>query len=239
MKIHGMALLRNEANKWLDDFLIRYRQLCDKIVILDDCSTDDTIKICNNYLEIKNKKYEIHKNDTCIWEENEVKARKKLFDLTIAKAEHEDWIICLDGDELLVWGHVNYVKYCLNHISKTYPLENIDGLGFKLFDMWSNTHYRQDKWWTGHFRYWPMAIRYDKNINYEWTNKKLHCGRFPYNSAKKMNPSNIPIKHMGWSTEELRQFKYDRYMRIDNKNIYGIKEQYESILDKNPYLIEF
>lgn len=242
MKTHGMMLVRNEASKdrWLHECLINLYEICDEITILDDNSDDDTIKLINQIFKHVNfNKYYIFKNDECLWETNEVEARKKLFSKTIEKCEHGDWIICLDADELFCDYHIDYIRYNLKHLYKTYPIESIDSLGFKLFDMWSNTHYRFDKWWTGHLRYWPMAIRYNKNIEYKWSDKKLHCGRFPLNSASHMNPSNIPIMHMGWSNEKLRKQKYNRYMKLDGERQDGLIEQYKSILDENPNLIEF
>lgn len=231
MKIHGMALLKNEANqdRWLDDFLTQLNLICDRIVILDDCSTDETYSICKKY-ECK-----MYKTEKSIWEINEVEARRLLFNYTISKANNNDWIICLDGDELFELAHIGYIEWILKH----YNAYAIDSIGFKLFDMWDNKHYRDDKYWTAHYRYWPMVIKYYKGFNYEWANKTLHCGRFPLNSCKKMLPTSIPIKHMGWSTESLRRKKYKRYIKIDGEGKNGILEQYESILDKNPTLRKF
>lgn len=240
MKIHGMILCRNESqDRWLYRFMYQMFKLCDRIVILDDNSTDNTVEEIESFFD-KNKKddIEIYENDKCLWETNEVLARQMLFNLTVEKCTHEDWILCLDCDELIDLEHINYIKYAFKYLS-TIPLENMDSLGFKLFDMWDDDNYRHDKWWTAHLRHWPMAIKYDKNRQYEWKNTKLHCGRFPLNSALKMYPSLIPIKHMGWSREKFRKEKYDRYMRIDGKKEDGLLGQYESILDNNPNLIEF
>lgn len=232
MKVYGMALVRNEAGKWLDKWLYQMHKLCDKIIVLDDCSTDNTI------LKMQTPKTKIYQNTECLWETNEIIARKKLWNYTIQECKNEDWILCLDADELFDSNHLDYINWVFKHLYK-YPIENIDGIGFKLFDMWNDTHYRQDNWWTAHFRYWCMAVRYNKNKIYTWSNKKLHCGRFPLNSSAKMNPTNIPIIHMGWSTEKLRKEKYERYMKIDGKNKNGLIGQYQSIMDNNPNLIEF
>lgn len=231
MKIHGMALLRNEANenRWLSDFITQMRLICDRMVILDDCSTDDTYSMCKLY------ECEMYKTEKQLWETNEVQARRLLFNYTINGADNNDWIICLDGDELLELEHIAYINWVMKH----YNNYGIDSIGFKLFDMWNEKQYRDDKYWTAHFRYWPMTIKYYKGFNYEWSDKALHCGRFPLNSCKKMLPTNIPIRHMGWSTEALRMKKYDRYMKIDGEGKNGILEQYYSILDKNPVLREF
>lgn len=233
MKIHGMSLIRNEKENYLRDWISQMIFLCNgKITVMDDNSYDGTLELLQEY------GFNLIRNKECLWEKNEVLARKTLWNKTIETCDHGDWIICLDADELFVKNHIQYVVYVIKYLSQ-YNIEQVDALGFKLFDMWNDTHYREDKWWTAHLRNWCMAVRYNKNKNYEWHEQNLHCGRFPKNAAMKMSPSLIPIKHMGWSKKELRQKKYERYSRIDNENEYGIIDQYKSILDENPNLIEF
>lgn len=231
MKIHGVALLKNEANenRWLSTFITQMNLLCDRVVILDDCSTDDTAEICKAY------GCEVHKNKTSLWGVNELEARQKAWNLVIEKANDLDWIICLDCDELIPQEFFAYLSWNLKFM---YDFD-VDSIGLRLFDMWSKTHYRNDKWWTAHYRYWPMIVRYFNDKEYKWSDKSLHCGRFPMNAAKKMMPSNIPIRHMGWSNDAFRKEKYKRYMSIDGDGKTGILAQYESILDKKPELKEF
>jgi len=47
------------------------------------------------------------------------------------------------------------------------------------------------------------------------------------------------VKHFGWATEKDRAEKYKRYQRLDPDAIYGIREQYDSIMDTNPNLIKW
>jgi hypothetical protein len=116
---------------------------------------------------------------------------------------------------------------------------HVDGLGFRLFDMWDMEHYREDEYWKAHFYPWTFAVRYDANKEYVWHEKALHCGRFPANASQRMLPTMIPVRHYGWALEEDRIKKYERYMRIDGDGKHGILAQYQSILDKNPNLVKF
>ena len=230
MKIHGMSLIRNEAakNRWLKQFLVQMKLICDRVVVLDDASTDNTADMCENM------GFEVYRSRKSLWGENELLQRQELWKCTTQGAKYGDWILCLDADELLVSEHINFIKYLLSSLDRF----DINGLAFRLFDMWDNNHYREDKWWTAHFRQWPMAVKY-QDIEYEWIDKKLHCGRFPKNAASKCVATWIPIKHMGWSKEEFRQAKYERYIQIDPEGKNGILEQYKSIIDENPNLIKF
>jgi glycosyltransferase involved in cell wall biosynthesis len=222
--IHGMMLVRNESGRWLEQVLKQMNQICDRVVILDDASTDNTVSICEEFGEV-------FRSNKQKWTTNELEARQKLWQLTTNKASDNDWILCLDADELFVDGHIDYIKY-LFHVLPT----EVDAVGFRLHDMWSDTHYRDDQLWQAHRYIWPMAVRYKERFIYHWLNKKLHCGRFPGNASQKCYPTMIPIKHMGWSREADRIKKHERYLQCDPDGKNGIMEQYISIMDTNPTL---
>lgn len=226
--IHGMMIVRNESHRYIDTVMQQMIKICDRVVVLDDSSTDNTPQICMDYGAEVYTTYERE------WHKNEVNLRKRLWNLTIKECKQNDWIICLDADEIIPDKHLPYLDYILNTIS-----EDVDAIGFKLFDMWNETHYRDDEYWQGHKHYWTMAIRFRDFLKYYWNEKALHCGRFPQNSARAMLPTEIPILHMGWSREVDRITKYNRYMEIDPDGIHGWKEQYKSILDKRPNLKQF
>ena len=232
--IHGMILARNEKTRKLEteykiftNALKSLNVLCDRVVALDDNSDDETAEHMKSY------DFEVYKSSERLWNKNEKRQRENLWNLTISKAKKNDWIICLDSDEIVIKEHIPYIRYLLNSLT-----DKVDGIGFKLFDMWSMTHYREDSYWSAHKNYWCMAVRYDER-KYFWHNKALHCGRFPANASRSMLPTMIPIKHYGWALEEDRKSKYERYMKVDSEGKNGIIEQYQSILDENPSLVKF
>jgi glycosyltransferase involved in cell wall biosynthesis len=223
-----MLLVRNEENRWLGQYINQMHKICDRVVVLDDASTDKTPDI------LEKVGFEVHRSKESLWGTDELEQRKKLWNLTTAKAKDNDWILCLDADELLIEKDLAHIKYFINKLPA-----HVNSIGFRLFDMWNKTHFRQDIYWQAHFHMWPMAIRYKASFDYAWIDKKLHCGRFPKNSASAMLPTEIFIKHMGWSREEDRNEKYMRYMEADPNGVNGWLEQYKSILDSNPNLKEF
>lgn len=230
-----MMLVRNESSRTLQKeyflfsrVLETMRTLCDRLVVCDDNSDDNTFDCIRAFTKTKN----ILKTSENTWEKNEVEARQTLWNKTVSEAKHGDWIVCLDADELI--DHPIELRYMLENLPP-----HVDGLGFRLFDMWNMTHYREDQHWKAHFYPWVFAVRYEANKEYKWHDKALHCGRFPANASQRMLPTMIPVRHYGWALEEDRKKKYDRYMRIDGEGKHGILAQYESILDKNPNLIEF
>ena len=231
--IHGCMLIRNEESRRLnaeygifESVLDSMNMLCKRLVICDDNSDDKTFELASRYT------HDMLKTSENTWEKNEVEARQTLWNKTISEAKHGDWIVCLDADELMT--NPIELKYMLKFLPP-----HIDGLGFRLFDMWSMTHYREDNYWKAHFYPWVFAVRYDASKEYRWHNKALHCGRFPANASERMLPTMIPVRHYGWALEEDRKKKYDRYMRIDGEGKHGILAQYQSILDESPNLVEF
>jgi glycosyltransferase involved in cell wall biosynthesis len=223
----GAMLVRNEAGRYLERVLEQMRLICDKLIVLDDCSTDDTPEICRAYGA------EVFYSDRSYWGTNELRQRKFLWELATHEAKDGDWILCLDADEI-----IPSINLLLEKIKQAEQL-GCDGLGFNLYDMWDENHYRDDALWNAHTRDWVMCVRYDPKKDYRWRQTKLHCGRFPVNACNKVGSTGLAIQHWGWSRPEDRKAKYLRYMRADPEGKNGSLLQYASILDKEPHLVRF
>jgi glycosyltransferase involved in cell wall biosynthesis len=234
-KIITGVLCKNEANRWLKDFISYITVLSDEIIILDDNSDDNTIEMFDNLGNLTFANYEIHKMINSTFEKNESILRSELWNRCVKKAMINDWIVIFDCDEIISTVEASLLR----EILKTTPL-NIELFGLRLFDMWSKIHYRSDNLWNAHTRIFPFATRF-KIQPYNFNTASLHCGRFPIEVLYKRcgYTENIKVKHLGWSLPHERKLKYERYLRTDPEGIYGNMKQYESILDENPNLILF
>jgi glycosyltransferase involved in cell wall biosynthesis len=224
--LHGAMLVKNESGRWLEKVLEQMKSICDTIVVLDDMSTDNTPEICKAYGA------DVFYSDRSYWGTDELRQRKFLWELVTHEAKDGDWIFILDADETIPL--MQFVPQILKTIKN-----QCDGLAFRLYDMWNETHYRDDEWWIGHYGCWPMIVQYHKNKEYIWNNTPLHCGRFPKNAIEWTAQCEIAIQHWGWSRPEDRQKKYERYMKADPEGKWGFMGQYQSILDPNPNLRRF
>lgn len=143
-----------------------------------------------------------------------------------------EWIIILDADEMFEEDAPYQLRELLTHSS------NIDYFSFRLYDMWTETHYREDLLWQAHKWYRPLAVRNIPKFQDKWQETPQHCGRFPKNIIDlRGGTSPLRIKHLGWLRPQDRLDKYYRYKQLDPHGTYGNLEQYQSILDPNPTLV--
>jgi len=219
-------LVRNEAGRYLRRVLAHAAQYIDGAVILDDASDDETVEVCREVLRgvplvlVSNKTPSFH---------NEAVLRRQLWNLAIKN--DPDWILILDADEI-------FEDRAVKELRELAANPDAEVLAFRLYDMWDETHYREDTWWRAHHYYRPFMVRYLPGFPYEWRETPQHCGRFPKNIANlRWVTSPLRVKHLGWMKPADRLAKYYRYKRLDPGGHYGIREQYLSILDPKPNLV--
>lgn len=227
-KITLSMIVKNEEGRYLKQMLQSLSSHIEEAVIIDDGSTDNTIQICKECLAdiplymIENKKSMF---------EQEGSLREKQWEETIKT--NPDWILNLDADEILEESFWEEKQRLLDD-------ERYDVYAFRLYDMWNDTCYREDTYWNAHMFYRAFLIRFQPGFPYRFHDIPQHCGRFPMNIF--LHPKRnleYKVQHFGWATEESRQIKKERYQLLDPDAIYGISEQYDSIMDKVPTLKEF
>lgn len=225
-KLTLSMIVKNEAGRYLPEVLENHRTYIDEAVIIDDGSTDHTVDVCKEILaEIP---LHLIQNETSQFS-NEVVLRKQQWEETIKT--NPDWILSLDADEMMER------KFALQ-VEEILQQKKYDAIYFRLYDMWDKSYYREDSFWIAHQFYRPFMIRHQKDLEYEWKQTAQHCGRFPlqiYQFPYFCHPARV--KHLGWSTPEDREKKYQRYMELDPNGEFGWKEQYHSILDEKPNLV--
>lgn len=224
-KIVLSMTVRNEEGRFLERVLDAAGRYIDEAVILDDASSDGTAALCEALLA--DVPHRLIRNETSLFS-NEVLLRKKLWEETIKTSP--DWILCLDADEVPEEGF-------WTHLREMAEDETYDAYGFKLYDMWNEEEYREDPYWNAHESSRIFLLRFKPDFSYEWKETPQHCGRFPANIEDfKRCDSKFRVKHFGWARLEDRKAKYERYRRLDPEAIYGIRRQYDSIMDSYPHL---
>lgn len=225
-KITLAMLVRNEAGRYLERVLEQAKRYIDNAVILDDASEDETVEVCKKVLD--GIPLTMVSNETSCFN-NEIFLRKKLWQMAVDT--EPDWILILDADEVFEDNAAEVLKALAKR-------KDLYWYAFRLFDMWTETHYREDQYWCAHKTFRPFMVRYFPEFDYRWRETPLHCGRLPINILH-LKGENHPLrlKHLGWMKPEDRLHKYYRYKKLDPRAHYGIAEQYESILDPRPNLV--
>lgn len=229
-RLVGAMLVRNEAGRWLERVLEQLTAICDETVVLDDASTDGTPTVCRRYPRTR-----VTRSDVPQFERDELVLRQALWSQATGAAGPGGWVMILDADETLEPAAVTGLRRLLRLADQW----DVDGLAFRLFDMWDADHYRDDALWRAHYYPAAFAVRYDPARDYAWHRQPLHCGRFPVGASRRPLDTRYRIQHWGWSRPEDRQRKYLRYVQLDPDGRWGSPEQYASILDPNPHLVRW
>lgn len=218
--------VRNEEGRYLERVLGGIRGYVDEAVIIDDASSDRTAEICKALL--KGVPHRLVRNEESMFA-NESELRKKQWEETIKS--DPDWILCLDADEVPEAGF-------WEHLREMAENSRYDLYGVRLYDMWNENEYREDPYWNAHESSRVFLLRYKPGFLYTWKETPQHCGRFPVNlEGFSKCDTKFRVKHYGWARPEDRKAKYDRYRRLDPEAVYGIRRQYDSILDSYPHLL--
>lgn len=221
-------IVKNEEGRYLSRILKSLIGHIDEAVLIDDASTDRTVEICEQIL--KDIPLHLVRNKKSMFA-NEISLRKMQWDETVKT--NPDWILNLDSDELPEESFWENAQTMIEN-------PNLERCCFRLYDMWNETQYREDSFWSAHKSVRTFLLRYRADFAYQWNETPQHCGRFPSNcdSFPKAD-DEYRIQHFGWATKEDRVKKSKRYQQLDPQAIYGIREQYESILDDAPTLIDW
>lgn len=221
----GMLRIHNES-KWIKEVIESILPLCAHIFILDDKSTDDTVDICRSF-----------GSNVTVFESpfagmNESRDKNWLYDQIIKQCAPE-WILCVDGDEVLETNGPETIRqYCamkgapnayalkiefLWNDPQTVRADRIYG------DFWrpslfrprhEDPHVPDSRTLLREFRF--MSTPFGRTQNSDQPN--LHCSSVPQRLLHGYKHCPARLKHYGYMTREARVRKLDFYTAIDWKN---------------------
>jgi glycosyltransferase involved in cell wall biosynthesis len=203
MKIIGITPIKNES-PFIDSFASSVSKVCDKIIVLDDGSTDNSVELLEKYKNIEVVKLE--NNDG--WSSK----RGHLFNLARdCSATH---IVSLDADESFT---SNAIK---NFDLITSSIKPGERCTMHWLPMWRSLYeYRDDNSaWSNSYK--DFIICDDGKINY--SGNWIHEPRLPIVNQTKQIPSNVgAVFHFQFSCWEAFQIKQSWYRcleRVKNPN---------------------
>ena len=204
MKIVAMLRIKNEA-RWLREVLLSIHPLTKEITIFDDHSTDESVLIAES-LGAKVIHSEFPPNDTD-------EARDKNLLLAAVRATSPEYVLSIDGDEVLSAGAAEKI------LAQLSPRNALYCFPFKY--LWNDReHYRADGVY-GDYHQWRMfsLIRQPEKL---WFSSKsggsFHCGNTPKGLIGSGIMVQADILHLGYMDQEDRLRKFAWYNRIDPNN---------------------
>jgi len=218
-KIVAMYRIKNEE-RWIKKSLEAASEVCQEIVILDDCSTDNTVEICkknSNVVEIHERKEPLPLDES--------RDRKEVFMMALKR--NPDYVLSLDADQILAPNSKEILNEELNVI---YP--EISVFEFQVLYMWDTPKkFRSDGWYESCYRARLFKIK-NQAEKFEWKDSiypgNLHCNHVPSNLDGLDRPisSNVKILEHGFYDKKIRQKKFEYYEAHDPYNITGENQLY-------------
>lgn len=220
--IVAMFRLKNEE-RWIEKTLRAVSDICSKIVILDDGSTDNTIKICKTF----DKVIDIHQQQNLPFDE----ARDNNILWKMALRQNPDFILNLAGDEIL---QPNSRDILFEEINVLHTDASV--FEFQFLYMWDKPNqYRYDGEFSDEWHKTLVRMKgQPENLVFHGTQcaGNGHCYRLPNDLIGWDKPvrSKIKILHYGNFDEKLRWKKYQFYNKLDPKS--EVFDEYTHIISE-------
>ena len=156
--IVGITRIRNES-EIIEDTLNHFLQWCDRIYVYDDCSTDNTVEICQSINNV---------NVVCgvYWNPNRLIAEYETRQCILERAQQSnpDWLIYFDADERIEYDFENYEQY--------------DAVCMRLFDFYITKEdidkpYYQRQWLGPEYRNIIMLFRNHPSLKYNIPDQRI------------------------------------------------------------------
>ncbi len=211
MIFHGMLRVKNEA-RWIADVIRSIQPLCERVVVLDDHSTDGTADICRalgatvydspfqGLDESRDKNWLLSK----LWEGIP----------QVVDPQSPHIAVCIDGDEVLDVGGAHAIRAAVEQGGVAW--------GLRILYLWdSPRQVRVDGVYANFcrpslFRLINPAFRFQST---PWGNgANFHCSSIPQEFLGHARPCEARLLHLGYMDRADRLRKYAWYNRIDGGN---------------------
>ena len=214
--ITGMLRVKNES-RWIGDVLHSALVICDRVYVLDDHSTDGTGEICRSFGDC------LRVYSSPFSGLDEARDKNWLLD-AIRLAGETDWILAIDGDEVL-GNHEALAASIVSGAAESYAL--------RVLYLWDRPdQVRADGVYS---RFWrPSLFRSRAGVNFMSTPNggNFHCGNVPQDLAKGSQRSNAFLLHFGYMDARDRRRKFDWYNQNDPNN--SAEDQYVHVIQGDP-----
>ena len=196
-------MAKNEATHYLPQVLLRCKEFSDRVLVLDDRSTDETAEVASSAGALVRQR-SILKD--AAWGK-ESPARQELWNWAAEEAV-DGWVLVCDADMILEGNPRDLIQTW-----------DVSTWAFVLWDCWDGEHQaRVDGPWS----YGPQVARpwlFRPSVCLDgvaqWSTRGLHCGHHPVNLTGVMGvapPEQYYWRHLAYLKREDRVRKHAQYM---------------------------
>lgn len=214
--IIGALRIKNEA-RWIADVIKAIQPICERVLILDDHSSDGTPDICESLgVTVIRSPFEGL---------NESRDKQFLLDEAYklvpdnwhtGRSDSPFWMLAIDGDEQLIEQDQTLITMAVED-------SNIHAYSLRVLYLWD----RPDQWRVDgvyrNFRRPSLFRMMNASFTYKTTpfgkdGANFHCSSTPQEMIHHSRPCEARLLHWGYMDREKRLAKYEWYNRIDPNN---------------------
>lgn len=209
----GLLRIKDEF-RWIERCVRSIQPVCDRILVLDDHSTDATPEICAA-LGCAVYRSEFEGLD-------EARDKSWLLD----KVRGEDWVLMIDGDEMLEPADAPKVYAA--------TLAPFGAWSFRIAYLWDSEYQVRTDGIYGQFRRPSMFRPRDHRFVATGRGGNFHCGNVPLGIQHTAQPLDATLLHFGYMHREDRLRKFDWYNEKDPGNVLENEYKHMVIGDRFP-----
>lgn len=201
--IWGFLRVKNEQ-RWLGRVLESMLPACDRILLFNDHSKDETAAIARSFEKV------------CVFDSpfegvEEVRDKNFLLDRLEESAEPGDMVLAIDGDEEIAGGGCNVIR------ETAAKPEGADSYQFRVLYLWnSESQVRVDGVYRNFHR--PSLFRFRRGVRFHsGTACGFHCGNVP--QPRSTERLDVKLLHYGYMHKADRLRKWEFYNKLDPENV--------------------
>lgn len=191
-----MLRVKNEA-RWIADVLRSIQPLCGRIIVFDDSSTDGTPELCESLGATVLRSEFTGMDET----------RDKAYLLNWVRGFDPEWVLHIDGDEMLQEGGAAKILAALDPEVASYSL--------RIRYLWDTTEQERVDGIYGRFKRGSLfrLAGQPEGVTFRATGNggNFHCGNVPAGLIGQQADLDVSLLHMGYLHREDRIRKYFFY----------------------------
>ncbi len=198
--IIGAMRVKNEA-RWIERSVASMLLVCDRVVVLDDHSTDGTPRLAAVCPDVR-------VFDSPFSGLDETRDKNWLLDTVISMGA--TWVLCIDGDEVLAASGAAHLRELMR--------SGIQCVSMRIPYLWDSEDQIRVDGVYGQFRR-HSAFRPGRNRFTSQGANGFHCGNVPMGDrVHTITRDDIPLLHFGYMNPEDRARKFCWYNAVDPAN---------------------